>query len=439
MTVLKRSRSGMELEMQLLDAEGMIANKSDDFIPKVKKKHKEVDLVFEVAKNMVELRSLPKVRLKDSLPLLFDSLAIVLEEAEKQDLKIFGLSSYPGSFKPEIIKALRYKYQAKVFNNNYPSHISRFTGYHYHYTMPRGVFNYKKKALNDLYNSKTKQSLIDSFNLLVAVDPAATTLMQSSPFVNRKFVAKDSRLLYWRNASEIDFYDSVFADFPEFVELPDYLWTLSDLQHKLKALDHKMKNLLRKNGVPENFIKQKKLLDLVWTAVKINKIGTLEYRGCDMNHPKYIAGMAVIFKSIQRVIHQEFLGVEISDVAIKEPFKIEGNKILIPPQNYIKFKLQPASIRIGFEDPDVYNYTKRFFNFAKKYTNPDYLFLLKPIKEMIDRKKTVSDILISRAKKKGYSLDDCLPASVCADIALKHSKQFAKETFKLKEKFAGLN
>jgi len=439
MTVLKRSRSGMELEMQLLDVNGMIANKSDEFIPKIKQKYKEVDIAFEVAKNMVELRSLPKVKLKDSLPILFDSLAILLEEAEKQDLKLFGLSSYPGSYKPEIIKALRYTYQAKIFNNNYPSHISKFTGYHYHYAMPRGVFNYKKKNINDLYNSKTKQCLIDSFNLLVAVDPATTTIMQSSPFVNQKFVAKDSRLLYWRSASEIDFYDSVFANFPEFVELPDYLWTLSDLQHKLKALDYKMKDLLQKAEVPQNFITKKKFLDLVWTVIKINKIGTLEYRGCDMNHPKYITGMAIMLKSIQRVIHQEPLSVEISDVAIKEPFKIEDDKVLIPPQNYVKFKLQPASARNGFEDPDVYNYTKRFFNFAKKYTNPEYLPLLKPIKEMIDRKQTVSDILISRVKKKGYSLEDYLPASLCADIALKHSDQFAKETFKIKEKLAGLN
>ena len=97
-------------------------------------------------------------------------------------------------------------------------------------------------------------------------------------------------------------------------------------------------------------------------------------------------------------------------------------------------KLQPASAYKGFEDKDVYNYVKRFFNFAKKHANKDYLKLLAPLNNLIERKKTVSDIIIKRVKQKGYSLNDHIPQKVCTEIALKHSEQFVKEAYQIKDR-----
>ncbi|HZX20370.1 MAG TPA: hypothetical protein VFF13_05130, partial [archaeon] len=314
---------------------------------------------------------------------------------------------------------------------------SHCAGFHFHYTLPKGVFDAKKKFLKPLYGSKTKQTMIDSFNLLVAVDPASTALMQSSPFIDGKFLAKDSRMLLIRNPKHLDYPKSLFSELGEFGELPNYTWTMQDLRHKLINMDTKMKRLIKKAGFSGD-AKKKKILDFVWTAVKINRHGTLEQRGSDMNHPKYFAGMAVLFKSIQRIVQQKFYKVEVSDIGIKEPFKVEGEKIYIPPQSYVKLKLQNASAYKGFEDKEIYNYVKRFYNFGKMHTNKDYLKLLEPIKKLIDRKETVSDVLIKRAKKKGYSITDTLPQNVCREIALQHSTQFVKETHKIKEILSGL-
>jgi hypothetical protein len=422
-SVIKRSSSGMELELQLLDDNGRVATRASEFIKKVKSENKSVSIVNESLEHMFELKSLPKVKLRDSLPRLFDELEVVLSTADKMDLNIFGLGSFPGDFEQKLTQKKRYNLVASVFKSKKIFALGYFGGFHYHYAMPRGVFDHKKGFLKQLFSSKTKQSLIDSYNLLIASDPATSTLMQSSPFLRKKFVGKDSRMLFLRSPADTGYADSFFSDLPKFGELPDYLFTMQDLRYRLMRLDKRFKKLLEKSRF-ENEAKRKKLLDFVWTVVKVNKLGTLEQRGCDMNHPKYFAGIAVLFKAIQRVVQQEFYGVEVSDVAIKEPFKVEGEKILIPPQSYVRLVLQPASALKGFEDPQVYNYVKRFFNFGKKNTPQSYRKLLYSLSGMIERKKTVSDIMISRVKKKGYSPEDAVPQEVCSELALKHAEQF---------------
>ena len=47
MNVLKRSMSGMELELQLIDSNGEIANCAGELIKRVKKKSAKTDIVFE--------------------------------------------------------------------------------------------------------------------------------------------------------------------------------------------------------------------------------------------------------------------------------------------------------------------------------------------------------------------------------------------------------
>ena len=106
----------MELELQLLDNKGRVANKAKEFLQEIKKGSKGVNIEHEQTQNMVELKSFPKVKLKDSLPTLFENLEVVLEKAEKLDLKVFGLGSFPGHFEAEHVKKKRYKLQSQIFN-----------------------------------------------------------------------------------------------------------------------------------------------------------------------------------------------------------------------------------------------------------------------------------------------------------------------------------
>src|SRR3989344_96156 len=304
MNVLKRSMSGMELELQLIDSNGEIANCAGELIKRVKKKSAKTDIVFEHTENMFELKSLPKVKLKDSLPHLIESVETVSEQASKMGLKLFGLGSYPGSFSTKIIRKRRYALQTEVFGGKNIFYWGHCAGFHYHYTLTRGVFDPQKKFLKQLFNSKTKKTMLDSYNMLIAIDPATATMMQSSPFIERQYLAKDSRMLLIRDPHDFQYNHGLFYDLSEFGELPHYAFTVQDLRQRLIRMNSKFKGLIAKTGYPQE-AKRKKMLDFVWSAVKVNKLGTLEQRGSDMNHPKYFAGAAVLMKALQRAIQQK--------------------------------------------------------------------------------------------------------------------------------------
>ena len=431
MRVLKRSRSGLELEVQLLDNQGRISNESARLMKELRRKNSKIDATFEAAQNVIELRSLPKVKLKDSLPRLFDDLEKTLDAAERLGMKIYGLGTYPGKFRGKIRDDERYKVQEKIFGTNFALSTSHCAGFHYHYALPRGVFDNRRKFLKQQFNSRMQKSLIDSYNFLVAADPAVSCLMQSSPFVDGKYVAKDSRILLYRSPVDLGYEKNMYKVLPEFSELPPYVFTVSDLRDGLISMDMKWRETVKASGYGKKL--RKRILDFNWRVVKINKLGTVEYRGADMNHPKYFAGIAVLLKSVQRAIHQKYFEMRVSDAAIKTPFKVEGKTVLIPPLQYVKEKLQRASAYRGFDDKEIYNYTRRFFAFAKEFVIDDYRKLLKPLAQLISRKKTVSDVMVGRLRKLGYRINDSVPQEVWQEISLKHAEQFRREAFIVKD------
>ncbi len=425
--VLKRSESGMEVEYHIIDEKGDIYSNSKKFLEELKKIKNLLDVDPEIVQNQIEIRSTPDVKLKKTIPAFLEDLAKVLEVGEKLDLKLYPFATYPGKFTIIPTKKPRYRLQAKVLGKDRCYNCwGRCTGFHFHYALPKGVFDYKKEFLKPLIDSKTKQTLIDSYNLLIAADPALSTLLQSSPFVDGHYLAKDSRMLILRGGAKLRFKPGLFTKFKLYGNLPIYIHTLEDISHKLKYMDRYWKRKLIKVG-EKKAAKKKKLLDFVWNPVKINKIGTLEQRGMDTNYPKYLIGAGVLIKYILRLVQQDFYRVIPSDIGLKEPFKVEGETIHIPPISKVRNELQFLSAYEGIKNEKIYYYTKRFFSFAKRATIKTYGKSLKPLARLIDKKKTISDYLISDFKRKGYDIGATIPQSVCRDIALKTAERMEKE------------
>jgi len=63
---------------------------------------------------------------------------------------------------------------------------------------------------------------------------------------------------------------------------------------------------------------------------------------------------------------------------------------------------------------------------------------LEPIKDIIKKRRTVSDIITTYVKKKGYSLDNKIPQEICRKIALQHSKKMVKEMAKTRKIYENL-
>lgn len=424
---LKRSLSGLEIEVQTLNKNGFIVPEADTIIRGCKKVNKKIPIVKECSKSMVELGAYPSVKVQNTAIDLLNNFQIMIEVAEKNDLVLYPLSVYPGTFEPVMRKNKWYKIQSKtLFGSDEFKMAGKTPAFHYHYTLPRGVFDKKKKFLKPLINSKVKKTLIDSYNLAIAMDPALITLFQSSPLIDGKYVAKDSRVLIQRTGKIFPF-RGMYHRQPKFGGLPIYKETLSDLIYVIKKRHSLFKKLAPENNIDISVVTTGKVLDFSWHAVRINKIGTLEQRTMDMNHPKYVIAGTVLLKYIFRKVQQDFLNVVPSDIGLEEPFKVEGNVLHIPPHTHLRKKLQYFSAYEGFENKEIRDYTRRFFRFAKKCTHRRYYKAIRPLGSTINRNKSVSDILLDKFKKKGYSQEDKIPDDECAKVALSSCTQLYDE------------
>ncbi len=431
---LKKSLTGMEIELSTLNEKGEMIFEADKLIKKVKKENKNVDIVKECSKNMIEIRAYPSTKVSNTALDILNSLQVILEVAEKNDIVLFPHGTYPGKFVPKLRNDKWYQVKSAIIGRKAFLNAGLCFGYHNHYTLPKGVFDQKTKFLKNLVKSKIKETLIDSYNLSIAMDPVLITFLQSSPFVQGRFIAKDSRVVIYRGGKSLKYDEGLYSNLQYFGALPKYKHTLADLKLTLKSRYVQWKRLMTENGFNLNGItKQTNMLKFGWNPVIINRLGTLEQRGMDINHPKYIIGISMLLKLVLRKVQRDFLHVISSDIGINEPFKREGNILHIPPYAYLTNKLQMYAAYEGLENKEIVNLCRRFLNFAKSCTKKEYEPILKPIFDMFSQRTTVSDKIIKRFRKMGYGKKDIIPNKVCAEAALKSSNQLFNEIEKTKE------
>jgi len=424
---LKRSKSGLEVELFLLDHKGNPTAAADSVIKRVKSRDKTIQIVKECNKQWIELGSFPSIRVQDTYVSLLKNLRTTMEVADKMGMLLYPLASYPGKFEPALRKDMWYKFKKRIMGKDIFILAAKCTGFHMHYTLPRGVFDRDKGTLKRQAKSKIKDTLINSYNMAIAMDPALTTFLQSSPFFEGKYLAKDSRMLIYRGGRRLGF-NGVHSNFQQLGALPPYKQTLTDLMLSLEKRFDRFKRSLEKRRLNINELaKSSNILNFAWNPVKINKLGTLETRGMDMNHPKYLMGASVLVKYVLRKIQQDFMKVVPSDIGIEQPFKVEGDIVYIPPHTYVRNTLQRLSAYKGLKNNNLYEYCKRFFRFAKQYSHKRYNNILADLNELLMKRETVSDMLIKKVKRKGYALDKELPKALCSELALDSAHQLSKE------------
>ncbi len=428
---LKKLTIGLEAEFFILDERGKIVNKADLILKKLNKKTHILgsEIVKEVGKSIIEVGSYPYESSIDTMQSLIKNIKTLIYIADEEGLRLCPLGTYPGKFIPKIRTDARYKTKEILIGKKRFSKAGSACGFHLHSELPWGVFDKKKLRLKKLINSKNKESLVNAYNFLIAIDPAISTFMQSSPFYQGKYLGKDSRMIIYRGSQELEYPNALYYNYPQFGGLPSYKHTGTNI---ITLIDQKHKEwfkLLEEAGIKKiNFPKYRSVLDVGWNPIKVNAHGTLEQRGMDMNHILIILSVSVLLRKILSAIQDENFKVVTSDVAIKEPFKLENKIIYIPPDIYVKSELQKASAYEGLSNETLWYYCKRFLSLSKIIDKKPVNGLFKNLEKMIEERKTVADQIIDRAKELGYKkLDKELPAEIAAQIALEHSKRLFEE------------
>ena len=426
--VLKKALIGMELEFFTIDNEGRMINAADRLISEVKKKYPKIDIGKECGKSMVEITSFPNEQISDTMLHLLENMESILLVAEKEEISVYTLGTYPGSFVPEMRRDKPYVIKENIFGKKRFLIAGRCVGFHCHYTLPWGVFDNKQKILKRLHRSKNQQTMVGSYNLLIAMDPALTTFMQSSPFYQGRFIGKDSRVIVYRGGEDFDYPQGLYANYRPFGALQPYKQTNTDMLDIIFRKYEEWKNLIQKLDVNLRvFSKHGSILDTAWNPVKVNAVGTLEQRGMDSNHPMYLTAAATVIKYILKFVQEENIHVMPSDIGNVEPFKVEGDKLYIPPHTHVRKVLQRNAAYEGLDNDEVYNYCKSMLRLAADVIPKDRAHLLDPFKKCIDERKTVSDEILEFAKKKGADIKETLPKSIAQEIAIEHASRIYKE------------
>jgi hypothetical protein len=434
-SVVKHFKFGMELELFTLDKNGYITSAADRLVKRVKKEFPNIGIKGEIGRHMIELFCLPEQNIPNIMSTLMDDFKSVLYCAEKEEIVLYPFGTYPGAFTPEFQKKKRYQLMRENLGAARFDITGRCVGFHAHYTLPYGVFDTKTKSLKKLINSKHKQSLVNIYNLFIAMDPALITLTQSSPYYQGKRLGKDARVITFRGGKALGYEQGLYGDRQNIGALPEYKATGSDLIHMFRTrLEERTEEIRKKNrnNVFET-AKSKSVLDLMRAPVRINPIGTIEQKGMDTNHPRVIAAVALIIKHLGQKVQEEFVQVAPSDAAIEDPFKMENGTIYIPPHTHVRFTLQPSAAYEGLENEEVHKYCANLLRLAKICVPKNSHPLLEPLENMVKKRKTIADEIIENASAFGATQTKGINKQQAADLALDLSKDLHKEVLVTKQ------
>lgn len=427
---MKYFKFGLEFEMFTLDQSGRIVNEAPRVIQRVQAQAPRIAITKESSQNIVELGTRPHENVHNFLAKVMRDFETVLYHAQQEGLLLYPFGTYPGKNAPEFNQDGRYQIKEKLFGKTRWRIAGRCVGMHAHYALPWGVYDTDTKNIKSLTYSKNKQSLVNIYNMFIAMDPALVTFAQSSPFYEGRYAGKDGRVIHYRGGHALDNPDGLYANHPQFGGLQPYETTGSDLTYIIKRRFGEWKRIVEEIDPAEQILgKHGSILDTTWNPVKINAHGTMEQRGMDMNLPSVITALAVIIKYIGKAIQHDFIPVLPCDEGILHPFKLTDQGILIPPHTYVRHYLQRLSAYEGLDNDTVLEYSKALMKLAKKLMPSSRLPLLKPLEAMLRKRETVSDQIINTAKRLGIKTDGKseMSGSDAAKLALTLSEGLHQE------------
>jgi hypothetical protein len=424
----ERSKTGFEMEFLLVDNEGGVSNEADKVLNHIESNELKHEAVKECCHSYIEMGVYPRIYVRNVATKFLEDILGVLDVAEKFDISFFPMAMYPYKYEPMMRKSDWYGVKEKIFGEKW-GYAGRCAGFHFHYSLPEGIFNWHDRHLNEKALRSEKQKTVNAYNFGIAIDPAITTLTQSSPLFQGKYLAKGSRLLLYRGGDALK-YDGLYSSYQAFGGLQNYVATYEELITRSEKKHETWMDIVKKAGGDMAEVDKKNKLDISWNPVKVNKVGSIELRNMDMNFPSTLMAVAILTKYALRDIQRKEIEIVTDNVAIREPFKFEEGektKIYVPPFWHVNTVLQKEAAWNGLEEDIVYDYCKGFWSLCLRFTNKKYYPMLKPLKDMLKKRKTRSDEILDLIKKKGHNPKEEVPEEVLREIVLSYSRKLRKD------------
>ncbi|MFB2770442.1 glutamate-cysteine ligase family protein [Pelatocladus sp. BLCC-F211] len=366
MNVTER-RIGLEQEFFLVDEEGVISDRADEFLQGC---HLMAEaqgcnpgyFVPEFVKCMVEINTPPAYTGTELAKEYLNNLKLAIAVGRQMGLRLYPLSSYPLHIMPVMRDKPNYHIQARTVGYERFLHAGKCTGTHLHLEVPPGVIDPRVAVA---YNSTAaaREELLNIYNLATALDSALISLVRACPFYEGVAIGLASHTIRYRGSQTFG-WEGVYTHLQPVGGLMPYADCVESLVEQQFYRYYAWLEAIDKAGVERHKFWEAggSLLRSAWNPVRLNRLGTVEIRCIDSNYPSVIlAVISLLEKAAHRVRREQLTVRPVKGLHI---FEWSSDRLLVPDFEYLNGDLLYAAATEGVKHPQVKAYVDSILQFA---------------------------------------------------------------------------
>lgn len=360
-------RIGLEQEFFLVDEDGVISNRADEFLRKCGTLAEEEGLdpgCFEpeCAKSLVEVSTPPATSLEELSVSYLDSLGVALRSAGEIGLRLYPLATYPLPFTPDLREETHYRIQSMTLGPEKFLHAGRCAGAHLHLEVAPDTVDPRVGVAYDS-TMEARQELLNIYNLATALDPAIIALTRACPFYEGRMTEMAARTAYYRGDPWLAPY-GLYGQLKEIGGLRPYAEDIPGLVELQFGRYYAWLSAMDRSGVDRRlfFEAGDSMLDAAWNPVRLNAHGTVELRGIDGGYPATVLEVAALITGAARRVRDE--GLTVTPVEGPTTFEVEDRSLLVPGFESLGGDLFREAATLGVGSARIHAYLDSIFEFA---------------------------------------------------------------------------
>ena len=364
---LNNSRLGLEQEFFIVDPEGFLSHRADEFLENCWELSKQSDrnadcFAPEFVKSIIEINTVPVNNFAELTTEYLALLQILLKVAQKLKLRLYPLSTYPLYATPIIRNQPNYHLQVRTVGAGRFDNAAKCTGTHIHLDLPDDVVD---RQIGIAYDSsvEARERLLSLYNLATAFDAAIITLSRACPFYEGHVAGKAMRTIHYRGSRRFG-WQGVYTNLQSVGGLMPYAQTVEELIQQLFNRYHSWLQAMEIAGVERQIFLDSggELLTAGWNPIRLNSIGTIELRGADSNYPQItLALVALISEAANRVRHENIIVRPKTGCKV---FELQGKKLSVPEFDYLNNELLYGAVTEGIKNTAVKDYLDSILEFS---------------------------------------------------------------------------
>lgn len=373
MESFENRRLGLEQEFFLVDREGVLSERADEFLEACQRLADEEGrdgacFASECVLSTVEVCTPPARSLAELESEYLRNLRLAVRAAREIGLRLYPLATYPLPVTPKLRTEPHYLAQALTMGPERFRHAGRCAGVHLHLEMPEGVLNPETGVAPGASDAAARE-LLNAYNLATALDPAIVALTRSCPFYQGAADGLAARTTHYRGNPDFAPH-GLYATLPVAGGLGPYASTPAELAALQMNRHRAWISAVEGSGLDSRLFEAEGPLKTAWNPVRLNAQdglrGTLELRGIDSSYPSEVMAIASLVTSCESRVRGEGGGdgLDVVPSAYLETLEVSDGELRVPAFDNLSGTLLREAATRGLESPEVVDYLDSVFEFA---------------------------------------------------------------------------